>query len=103
MIIVRKDKTKIVNFDNLIQIYITQDEEETANFIRYESVDSLYEDLGEYKTEERAKEVLQEIYTYKAMFEFYKSNPMDKELHEEIVNDLDKDNVLFDVYEMPEV
>lgn len=60
MIIVSQDKTKIVNFDNLIQIYITQDEEETANFIRYESVDSLYEDLGEYKTEERAKEVLQE-------------------------------------------
>lgn len=61
MIIVSQDKTKIVNFDNLIQIYITQDEEETANFIRYESVDSLYEDLGEYKAEERAKEVLQEI------------------------------------------
>ena len=61
MIIVSQNKTKIVNFDNLIQIYITQDEEETANFIRYESVDSLYEDLGEYKTEERAKEVLQEI------------------------------------------
>ena len=61
MIIVSQDKTKIVNFDKLIQIYITQDEEETANFIRYESVDSLYEDLGEYKTEERAKEVLQEI------------------------------------------
>lgn len=63
MIIVSQNKTKIVNFDNLIQIYITQDEEETANFIRYESVDSLYEDLGEYKTEERAKEVLQEIIT----------------------------------------
>ena len=61
MIIVSQDKTKIVNFDNLIQIYITQDEEEKANFIRYESVDSLYEDLGEYKTEERAKEVLAEI------------------------------------------
>ena len=61
MIIVSQDKTKIVNFDNLIHIYIPQDEEETANFIRYESVDSLYEDLGEYKTEERAKEVLQEI------------------------------------------
>lgn len=61
MIIVSQNKTKIVNFDNLIQIYITQDEEETANFIRYESVDSLYDDLGQYKTEERAKEVLQEI------------------------------------------
>ena len=64
MIIVSQDKTKIVNFDNLTQIYITQDEEETATFIRYETVDSLYDDLGEYKTEERAKEVLQEILKY---------------------------------------
>lgn len=61
MIIVSQDETKIVNFDNLTQIYITRDEEETATFIRYETVDSLYDDLGEYKTEERAKEVLQEI------------------------------------------
>ena len=61
MIIVSQDKDKIVNFDNLTQIYITRDEEETATFIRYETVDSLYDDLGEYKTEERAKEVLQEI------------------------------------------
>lgn len=61
MIIVSQDKTKIVNFDNLTQIYITQDEEKTATFIRYETVDSLYDDLGQYKTEERAKEVLQEI------------------------------------------
>ena len=61
MIIVSQDKEKIVNFDNLTQVYITQDEEETAYFIRYETVDSLYDDLGEYKTEERAKEVLAEI------------------------------------------
>ena len=75
MIIVSQDKTKIVNFDNLIQIYITQDEEETANFIRYESVDSLYDDLGEYKTEERAKEVLQEIISkYKTTLYNLKTN-----------------------------
>ena len=61
MIIVSQDKTKIVNFDNLTQIYITQDEEKTATFIRYETVDSLYDDLGEYKTEERAKVVLLHI------------------------------------------
>ncbi|OKZ77211.1 MAG: hypothetical protein BHW01_05660 [Clostridium sp. 27_14] len=61
MIIVSQDKTNIVNFDNLTPIYITQDEEKTAFFIRYETVDSLYDDLGFYKTEERAKEVLQEI------------------------------------------
>lgn len=63
MIIVSQDKDNIINFDNLTQVYITQDEEEKAYFIRFETVDSLYEDLGEYKTKERAKEVLQEIIT----------------------------------------
>lgn len=58
MIIVSQDKEKIVNFDNLTQVYITQDEEETAYFIRFETVDSLYYDLGQYDTEKRAKEVL---------------------------------------------
>ena len=61
MIIVSQDRDKIVNFGNLTQVYITQDEEKIAYFIRFETVDSLYYDLGEYKTEERAKEVLQEI------------------------------------------
>ena len=88
MIIVSQDKTKLVNFDNLIQIYITQDEEETANFIRYESGDSLYEDLVEYKTEERAKEVLQEIVSkYKTTLYNPKTN--------ETVDNIPK------VYEMP--
>ena len=63
MIIVSQDEEKIVNFDNLTQVYIPQDEEETAYFIRFETVDSLYDDLGKYDTEERAKEVLQEIIT----------------------------------------
>ena len=88
MIIVSQDKTKIVNFDNLIQIYITQDEEETANFIRYESVDSLYEDLGEYKTEERAKEALQEIASK------YKTTLYNSKTNETVVN-------IPKVYEMP--
>lgn len=61
MIIVSQDKSKIANFDNIVQIYITSAEDEDIWEIRYESVDSLYETLAEYKTEERAKEVLQEI------------------------------------------
>ena len=88
MIIVSQKKEKIVNFDNLIQIYITQDEEETANFIRYESVDSLYDDLGEYKTEERAKEVLQEIISK------YKTTLYNSKTNETVVN-------IPKVYEMP--
>ena len=88
MIIVSQDKTKIVNFDNLTQIYITQDEEKTATFIRYETVDSLYDDLGEYKTEERAKEVLQEIVSK------YKTTLYNSKTNETVVN-------IPKVYEMP--
>lgn len=67
MIIVSQDKKRIVNFDNLTQVYITHCEEDnTGYFIRFETVDSLYEDLGEYATEERAKEIIKEIIdTYK--------------------------------------
>lgn len=61
MIIVSQGKDNIINFDNLTQVYITQDEEEKAYFIRFETVDSLYEDLGKYDTEERAEEVLRDI------------------------------------------
>ena len=64
MIIVSQDKKRIVNFDNLTQVYITHCEEDnTGYFIRFETVDSLYEDLGEYATEERAKEILLDIYS----------------------------------------
>ena len=61
MIIVSQDKTKIINFDNMTRVYITFDESDDDVCIRTETVDSLYEDLGYYKTEGRAKEVLAEI------------------------------------------
>ena len=89
MIIVNQDRDKIVNFGNLTQIYITQDEEKIACFIRFETVDSLYDDLGEYKTEERAKEVLQEIVSK------YKTTLYNSKTNETVVN-------IPKVYEMPE-
>lgn len=61
MIILSQNKKILMNFDNLTQIYITQDEEEAEYHVRCETVDSLYETLGIYKTEERAKGVLNEI------------------------------------------
>lgn len=98
MIIVSQDKEKIVNFDNLTQVYITQDEEETAYFIRYETVDSLYDDLGKYETEERAKEVLQEIYKNYADFELIRCIEDNFQQHLIVGNK----NKYFDIYEMPE-
>lgn len=97
MLIVSQNKASVLNFDNVNLIGTNKDGDIKARL----GIDDIIV-LGKYKTEERAKEVLQEIYTYKGMFEFYKSNPMDKGLHEEMVNDFDKDNVLFDIYEMPE-
>lgn len=61
MIILSQDKEKIINFDNMTRVYITFDEGDDYVCIRTETVDSLYEDLGYYKTEARAKEVLQEL------------------------------------------
>ena len=57
MIIVSQDKTEIVNFDNITKIA----EKDGKIGISSKAFDSNYEEIGKYKTEERAKEVLQEI------------------------------------------
>lgn len=56
--------------------------------------------MGEYKTEERAKEVLGEIYTYKAIFEYFKY--VHEGVKDQISEDFRNDGVIFDTYEMPE-
>jgi len=61
MIIVSQDKDKIINFDNITQFYINFDEGADYVSIIVGTVNNLHEDLGKYKTEERAKEVLEEI------------------------------------------
>ena len=60
MIIVSQDKTKIVNFDNIAHIFISKDSEKHF-LIEYGKMTGTSELLGVYLTEERAKEVLQEI------------------------------------------
>lgn len=75
MIMVSQNKDMVVNFDNITRVYISQDEEKTAHYIRFETVDSLYDDLGKYDTEERAKEVLQKIVSkYKTILYNSKTN-----------------------------
>ena len=88
MIIVSQDKEKIINFDNMTRVYITFDEDDDYVCIRTETVDSLYEDLGYYKTEARAKEVLQEIINK------YKTTLYNSKTNETVVN-------IPKVYEMP--
>ena len=74
MIIVIQDKTEIVNFDNIMNINICGCKEDgysiSAGFIV--GRDDNYRELGLYETEERAKEVLQELkgcYLSEAMVE----------------------------------
>lgn len=67
MIIVSQDKDKVVNFDNVGNINIEKcyneslkQEDFTYDILVY-IISSGIVRLGKYKTEERAKEVLQEI------------------------------------------
>ncbi len=61
MIIVSQDKTEIINFDNVNTLRATK----TGFIVSYENTYKAEDDcsniLGKYKTESRAKEVLQEI------------------------------------------
>lgn len=63
MIIISQDKDEIINFDNVMNINILDCKEEgyliSAGFIV--GRDDNYRELGYYKTEERAKEILQDI------------------------------------------
>ena len=63
MIIVSQEQNEILNFNNIMNIQVTNCEEDgyliSAGFIV--GRDDNYRDLGYYKTKERAKEILQEI------------------------------------------
>lgn len=62
MIIVSQDKVQIINMDNTTRIFIQKlENEEYGIGADTNSAESHVWDLGYYKTEERAKEVLQQI------------------------------------------
>lgn len=104
MIIVSQDKKEVFNVNNIFRLYIdTWSSEEFATepncwCIKAEkSQDNLIcAFLGEYETEERAKEVLQEIIDTYEKTQYYKYGfEKDKEYIYEIADNLFK-------YEMPE-
>lgn len=66
MIIVSQDKDKIINHDNVQLLWINKN---ILKNILNETIETFYiyadhDFLGEYKTEERAKEVLKEIWKF---------------------------------------
>lgn len=97
MIIVSQDKKRIVNFKNITDInieFIHSDYELRVSFIgECESFN-----IGNYEEEERAKEVLQEIYKNYADFELIRCIDDDFQQHLIVGNK----NKYFDIYEMPE-
>ncbi len=98
MIIVSQDKDKIINHDNVQLLWINVNilNKTIKTFYIYADHDF----LGEYETEERAKEVLQEIVKQKAIFEYFKNVPERTQIL--LAKDFKEDNEIFDTYEMPE-
>lgn len=60
MIIISQDKKAIHNFDNIISIQVEEESNGKYKIIVYDAIND-NTSLGDYKTEERAKEVLNEI------------------------------------------
>lgn len=101
MVIVSQNKTEFINFDNVMNIEMTNCEEDgyliAAGFIV--GRDDNYRELGYYKTEARAKEVVKEIRTAYSNFNYFKNAT--KEGKDYIINLLKHKYEQFDIYEMP--
>lgn len=87
MIIVSQDKNNVINYDNVKSLWIDDNVLDKTNTTFYINADEDF--LGEYETEERAKEVLQEIISK------YKTTLYNSKTNETVVN-------IPKVYEMPE-
>ena len=65
MVIVSQEKDGIINFDNILVIRLSTDfETNKKNIIYVDCVGDEHFGIGKYGTEERAKEVLQEIWKF---------------------------------------
>lgn len=72
MIIVSQDKDNVINYDNVKSLWIDDNVLDKTNTTFYINADGDF--LGEYETEERAKEILQDIWELYETVERYKSS-----------------------------
>lgn len=102
MIIVSQDRNEFINFDNVINVNITNCEEEgfliSAGFIV--GRDDNYRELGYYKTEERAKEVLNQIRSIYSAFKIFEITR--NKTQDECALKIAEANIIPFVFEMPE-
>ena len=99
MIIVSQKKNSITNFDNVTNIEIDKFEDD-GFLIKCQITNKMYVNVGFYKTEKRAKEVLQEIITGYTDFNYLKSFPTN--ITKSVEQFMHKKYSYFNVYEMPE-
>ena len=98
MIIVSQDKTEIINFNNIVSVWIDSDEEDGFSI---EVAADINTTLAYYKTEERAKEVLQEIIGRIVLTERFAAVCIPERQDEMVISMYDNNKPLF-IYEMPE-
>lgn len=79
MLIVSQDKDNIVNFSNIVSIGIEDFDLNENNYYQRITAETLGTAvvLGDYKTEERAKEVLEEITSAYTIMEIFKTPIID--------------------------
>lgn len=84
MIIVSQDKKEIINFYNLVSVYVIESYEAKEKGLKKYNIDFATTDdinfvIGTYETEERAKEVLKDIISRYEAIELFKMNSSEKE------------------------
>lgn len=101
MIIVSQDKTMSLNLDNIEAIGVGNPlENNDGKFqILVETTSDNQYQIAKYETEERAKEILDDITNTRAIFEIYKCS--DANTQNIFDEKMLKENLIFDTYEMP--
>ena len=99
MIIVSQPRNSITNFDNITDIKL-EEYENKSWIIKCYIIDDKYINLAIYKTEKRAKEILKEIARFYRMSEAIKY--VNSEVQVGILKEIDKEDKVAFVYEMPE-
>ena len=97
MIIVSQDKVANINYNNIEATYLLKKDDEVEINVRgnYDYT------IGKYKTEERAKEVLQEIVKQKAMFALFRTAPTGGKEQTEMLEKFAQKKIILDTYETP--
>lgn len=100
MLIVSQNKAGIVNFDNIETLFLLKKRNKETEIIEINARGTYDYFLGEYKTVERAKEVLKSIYSFYSSGKMYFSG--DTQVQTKLAEKYIEFKMTPDIYEMPE-